>query len=1080
MMIRKAIPVVIAAAVVSVAALGAGWRVADAAPSGPAAAAPPLPDGRGSHETGAAIQGNPTTAALAPAAPQPATRDLTAELPRIPPRTPAESAALIRTLPGFTAQLVAAEPLVFSPVAIDFDEDGRAFVCEMVDYPFPTAEPMGRIAVLEDTDGDGVYDKRTVLAERLHWPTAVLCYDGGCFVGSAPDIWYLKDGDGDGKADPDGKVTTDGKADVGNKGDVRKVVFTGFGKQNVQGLLNSFRWGIDNRVQGATGTNGGKVRRADLPDNDPRNAPVNLSGRDFSFDPRKLDLRPESGGAQHGMSFDDFGRKFVSSNSDHIQQVVYDDRYAAALAASPSHSGGGGVQLPPARVSIAADGPQAPVFRISPVEPWRVVRTRMRVSGESKGLVEGGGTPAGYFTGATGVTIYRGDAFPPEYKGQAFIGDVGSNLVHRKVLKPTGGVLLRAERVDEGKEFLASSDIWFRPAQFANAPDGTLYVLDVCREVIEHPDSLPESIKAHLDLTSGRDRGRIYRVVPDGYAQKPVQKLGKLSTAELVKLLEHLNGWHRDTASRLLYQRQDKSAVAGLRKLHMANDPASVVHALYALASLGEADALREEIELQFGDDFVATDPSYEVLGHALALWERSSGKGLPPWVPERVLPSAAFDLRRALVLGAVKGLSPEGVTARDEQVADVLLSSGDDPYVRAAALTALHDGTGSAFWAVVGVPKEKRPAWRSIVLRALARTAVARGDPDDVARVAKAIEGILIDNEPAAAREAAVGLLEAMPKARPAVREAVARGRVPRLLTSLMTDAKAAAADAARPPAERAEAARTLALGSYADAGDALAGLLGGKEPQELQLAAVAALDSFAAEPAVGDVLTAAWSRLTPRVRTAALDAVLARPARAVAFLSAIEAGKIPAADLDAARLGRLRASKDAKVRGLADAVAKRLALSPRADVIAAYRKSLDLKGDPAVGRGLFAQSCATCHKLEGVGVEIGPNLVSMQSRGAEAVLVNVLDPNREVNGQYVEYVVETKDGRSLSGLLASETAAAVTLLKPGGQTETVARTDIEKLRGSGLSLMPEGLEKQFVDPQQMADLIAYVMSAK
>jgi putative membrane-bound dehydrogenase-like protein len=1008
----------------------------------------------------------PPAAAALPAATGPAVGDLAPELPRIPPRTPAESAAMIRTLAGFKAQLVAAEPLVFSPVAIDFDEDGRAFVCEMVDYPFPSPEPMGRIAVLEDTDNDGIYDKRTVLADKLHWPTAVLCYDGGCFVGSAPDILYLKDGD------------ADGKADAADKADVRKVVFTGFGKQNVQGLLNSFRWGIDNRVQGATGTNGGKVRRADLPAGDaqgadpkdaaPKDAVVNLSGRDFSFDPRKLDLRPESGGAQHGMSFDDFGRKFVSSNSDHIQQVVYDDRYAAALATSP---GGAGVQLPPARVSIAADGPQAPVFRISPVEPWRVVRTRMRVSGQSKGLVEGGGTPAGYFTGATGVTIYRGDAFPPEYKGQAFIGDVGSNLVHRKVLKPTGGVLLRAERVDEGKEFLASADIWFRPAQFANAPDGTLYVLDVCREVIEHPDSLPESIRAHLDLTSGRDRGRIYRVVADGYVQKPVPKFGKQSTAELVKLLEHPNGWHRDTASRLLYQRQDKAAVETLSKVDSTAVPSAYVHALYALASLGDAEALEAAIWFHRSQQRPPGGPSPEELVHVTRVSERLKNSW-PLSSRKDGRTSPELELQRALTFGALKNLPASEAQDRDDELVEILRSDGADPYVRAAAVGSIGDPVGVATRLAANRAFAESAAGPA-ALRVLARRVGAGPEPAAVA-LANVVE--TLPHARAASAAILLGLRDGAPRPMPPELGRVLHGWG----QNLADEATGTATDAGRPLAERVEALSVVSLGAWDESLAArLASLLGGKEPQEVQLAAVAALDAYAAEPAVGDVLTKAWPRLTPRVRAAALDAVLARPARAVAFLSAIEAGKIPAADLDAARLQRLRASKDAKVRSLADAVAKRSALSPRADVVAAYRKALDLKGDPAVGKGLFAQNCATCHKLEGVGVEIGPNLVSMQSRGAEAVLVNVLDPNREVNGQFVEYVVETKDGRSLSGLLASETAAAVTLLKPGGQAETVARADIEKLRGSGLSLMPEGLEKQF-DPQQLADLIAYVMAAK
>ncbi len=223
------------------------------------------------------------------------------------------------------------------------------------------------------------------------------------------------------------------------------------------------------------------------------------------------------------MCFDDWGRKFVSSNSDHIQQVMYEDHQHREKRVLPRAS---------ARISIAADGPQAEVFRTSPVEPWRIVRTRLRVAGKVAGPVEGGGRAAGYFTGATGVTIYRGDAWPEQWKGVAIIGDVGSNLVHRKRLEANGLEFI-ARRIDKESEFITSSDIWFRPAQFANAPDGSLHVIDVCREVIEHPKSLPPEIKQHLDLTSGRDRGRIYRVVPtDFQGNRKTAKLSESSVEE--------------------------------------------------------------------------------------------------------------------------------------------------------------------------------------------------------------------------------------------------------------------------------------------------------------------------------------------------------------------------------------------------------------------------------------------------------------------------------------------------------------------------------------------------------------------
>ena len=227
-------------------------------------------------------------------------------------------------------------------------------------------------------------------------------------------------------------------------------------------------------------------------DEDEKDA-INVRGRDIAFHPRTFEFALTSGAAQHGMCFDDWGRKFVSSNSNHIQQVMYEDRY---IARNPLLS------PPSSRVSIAADGPQAEVFRTSPVEPWRIVRTRLRVGGKVPGPIEGGGRAAGYFTGATGATIYRGDAWPSQWKGLAIVGDVGSNLVHRKRLEPDGLKFI-ARRIDEQSEFVTSSDIWFRPAQFANAPDGSLHVIDVCREVIEHPKSLAAGHQTSPRLNGG-------------------------------------------------------------------------------------------------------------------------------------------------------------------------------------------------------------------------------------------------------------------------------------------------------------------------------------------------------------------------------------------------------------------------------------------------------------------------------------------------------------------------------------------------------------------------------------------------
>ncbi len=232
------------------------------------------------------------------------------ELPRIPPTEPEQALKTFAVADGFKMELVASEPLIGTPVAIEWDADGRMFVCEMRGYSEDRDEAISSIALLTDDDDDGRYDRRTTFAEGLLWPTAIFPYDGGLFVGDAPHLYYFKDTDGDGKADD------------------KQLVLTGFGTSNVQGLMNSMRWGLDNRIHIACSSTGGQIRRGDAGENA---KPINVRGRDISFDPRTYEFQPTSGAAQHGMCFDDWGRKFVSSNSDHIQQVMYEDHDIARI-----------------------------------------------------------------------------------------------------------------------------------------------------------------------------------------------------------------------------------------------------------------------------------------------------------------------------------------------------------------------------------------------------------------------------------------------------------------------------------------------------------------------------------------------------------------------------------------------------------------------------------------------------------------------------------------------------------------------------------------------------------------------------
>jgi putative membrane-bound dehydrogenase-like protein len=983
--------------------------------------------------------------------PKPPARDFKAELPRIPPVEPEDALATFQVQPPYRIELVAAEPLVTDPIAISFDENGRAFVVEMCDYSEQDKDFLGKIRLLEDTDEDGRFDKSTVFADKLSWPTAVICWDGGIFVGAPPDVYYLKDTDGD------------------NKADVRKLVFTGFRRTNVQGMMNSFHWGLDNRIHGSASSTGGLIRRVE--NGEPVGPEINVNGRDFAFDPRTLEMTATSGGAQHGMCFDDWGRKFCSSNSDHIQMVMYEDRY---IARNPY------LAAPGPRLSIAADGPQAEVFRISPVEPWRVVRTRLRVAGAVPGPIEGGGRAAGYFTGATGVTIYRGDAWPEADRGLAIVGDVGSNLVHRKRLEPNG-VALVAKRIDEGQEFVASKDIWFRPVQFANAPDGSLFILDMYREVIEHPASLPPEIKQHLDLTSGRDRGRIYRVVVDGSRvegrgskggsgdagtrRRGVPRLGSASTAELVATLEHHNGWHRDTASRLLFTRQDKSAITPLKSLVRESKlPEGRLHALAALRGLADVDESAILAAL--------ADPHPRVRERAIRIAEASAmeSESIRPRLCR--LAEADSDARVRFQAALSLGGLPQDKSIRGA-LASLLIHDADDRWLRLAALSSLTTGAAEVF---VDLTKNPSTSGRREVVAQLALQVGVKATPADVETAVVQIERAV---NPADAALITRKLAEGFARAKlPA--DSPQRNRLAAALSKLLAQSRLLAShdESANALSARLDAIRTLGLSSFAADGKLLGELLAGRQPQDVQRAAVATLGEFS-DPAVGAMLVEAWSGFSPAVRSAATDVIVSRESWLGTFLDAIEKETIPAADLDPARVKLLEKHPNAKVRERIQTFASKHKTGKRADVLAAYQSALTLQGDAARGKPIFTKICANCHKLEGAGHEIGPNLATLQNRGADTILLNVLDPNREVNPQYVNYLVVTKEGKTLTGIIAAETASSITLKRAEGITETVLRLDIDELKSTGLSIMPEGVEKE-INQQAMADLIAYLLSVK
>ncbi len=957
------------------------------------------------------------------------------ELPRIPPRDPSVAFKTFQLHAGFRLEPVAVEPMVTDPVDACFDADGRLYVVEMRGYPYPTEQPFGRVRLLEDVDGDRVYDQGTTFLDQLDWPTAVLPYDGGVFVAVAPDIIYAKDLDNDGVADE------------------RRVVFSGFGKRNVQALLNGLEWGPDGWIYGIGSSNGGTIVAPDYPE-----LPVvELGSRDFRFHPSGTKFEVISGAGQFGHSFDDWGHRFTCRNSNHIRQVVLP---AAAIDRNPVYS-------PPKTVAdISLEGNAAPVFRISEAEPWRVVRTRERAADPSfrARLPETELVATGFFTSATGITVYRGSAFPIEFANNVFIGDVGGNLIHRKILDSSGPIF-QARRARDGVEFLRSTDNWFRPVNFRNTPDGTLLILDMYRETIEHPWSIPEPIKKHLDLTSGRDRGRIYHLVPEEFTPRTRPQLSTAPTEELVELLADRDGWYRETARRLLFERADPGAIPGLRSIVQSN--AEPVARCFALTTLDGLNALEVEDLLATVND---ADPRLREVAVRLAAPYLDQDDRLRRTLLDAVDdPALMVRLQVALSLGASR--SPEVTTG----LAEIAFRDSRDEWIRSAVMTSVHDRALELLALIITEDRFQEVFNADKWIQDLSLTA---GSTSDLNQLREMVRRAL-DQDDVPLR-LLIGMVNGFNDGR-------LRAGLPKLqlsdgspfasLLQPVFEEAIARANEPGPLPEQIEFIRFVGLAEGSVALPFLAEFLHGKYPRAVQLEALQRLGRRV-ESSVGEFITAEWSRMTPVLRREAVEVLLGRQDRIESLLDAIESGKILPAALDPDDQERLLNQADDRLqdrvkRLLAEAGIKQ----DRAQLVSDYEESIVADGSSDAGFQVYQEVCATCHRARGGGVAIGPDLESVSNRDKRSLLVQVLDPNREVLPQYIDYNVATVDGRTLSGMIQNETSTSITFVRAERAIDVVSRDQIEELKATGRSLMPEGLERQ-VSPTQMNDLLTFIQS--
>lgn len=969
------------------------------------------------------------------------------ELPKSFP-TPWEKAlGTFEIHPEFEIELVAHEPEVIDPIAMTFDNLGRMYVIEMRGYSERRNEMLGRVKMLEDKDNDGHYEVSHIFADQLKWPTAIIWWNGGIFLAATPDIYWMKDQDGDGRMD------------------IKRKIFTGFGSNknrlNVQALVNSFRWGVDNRIHGATAGNGGTIQKI----GSPNLKPLNLYNRDFSFDPRTLDIRIENVTAQYGLSFDKWGRKFTCSNSDHIQTIIHHWHNFSS------------------KKSIAVDGAAAEVYRISEDEPWRKVRTRWRIAGAVPGPIEGGGRVSGYFTSATGLTIYKGNNYDRKWNGTAFVADAGSNLIHVKQISRIGNHVSAARPSGlENKEFIASTDNWFRPVQFENGPDGCIYLADMYRETIEHPWSLPPGIKNFLDLNSGKDHGRIYRIKPKISTSQKTSITGRLTNGELIELLAEKNYWTRATATKILLSR-DKDQISSLLKQkvqhpdHYFGNLNELLHILMVKNSL---ELLEAQELIQIAERISATKPNEwdtfiaTLLNYFVSPSSHLSDKDKQDFLNHlfKELTKSSLDKFNKLEfqIPLIYGLG-QFDSELDKLILLLPYSNLESKWIIEAYSNIFEPAPNVVAPKIINslnnFPKKKSDEVISIIERLGKKAAPLLKIDDDYISLFKKIE----EKDNILFISFLSGLLEA------------SQNQLPDFVDGLK-DAYNFASSSIDPLPDKLNESnksiiRFLALHNNPEAfTNVIRRCLSQNTSDDLTEFVIYSA-SLRNDEEVFGILMTAFSDLNPGQKLAASRALSGKnfEIKLLQSLSQSNTHEI-LKYLSSHQLNQWLNSSNTKVKSLAQKAFGKSASEKKSDrqkVINEYLGSLSIDSSPLIGKRIFEVQCAICHSMSDKENNLAPSLSSLRSMGAEKLLVHILDPNKEIAPRYLPSFIETLDGEILHGIISEASSESVTVKLPQSTEVRLDRSDITKISPLRESIMPANFETS-IDDEQMANLISYI----
>jgi putative membrane-bound dehydrogenase-like protein len=940
---------------------------------------------------------------------------------------------------GFNVELVANEPLIYDPVDLEFNEKGDAMVLEMPGYPME--DKQSRLLVLKDNNKDGVYDSTIVFKDNLGLADSFMPYKKGVLVAAPPYLLQLHDENGDYKVE---KVDT---------------LMGGFAKENLQHNYNGLTYGIDNWIYAANGGNDGKPYWW----GDTTTA-MDLRGQDlrFNLETRQMERLGESSGG-FGLAMDEYGRFFETHNLTHISHLVFPDRYLKGRQILPENT-----------LQNISDHEEDGLARIFPI-------------GEQEDRVNHP-EQSGYFSGSCGVTYYGGGAFGEKYNNTIWVADVVLNLIHVDKIKPNGASFT-ASRIFENKDFLASSDRAFRPVNMSVGPDGSMYIIDIHRKVIEHPEWIPDEIEKTLDLNAGKNQGRIYKI---SSTNKSFDFKQFSSSEGLLESLKNPNQWVRNTAHRLLMENVlSNETFLGLKKLLESDNALARLHAIWILTYSGKltpnevAEALQDknasirESVLKISENYLTESES--ILNKIIALLNDLDARvRMQAALSLSTLPEnhPFYKKNQDLIL---QSLAKTAKLPNDEWNVAAITLAAQIQTVELFAQISQEKNVNSSLLASLALNISGETENVLSILRYLSTSPISDKEKtlvvSQLAKHTEKVNGKSIENQVSQLEQKAeLDLLTSLASLRQKLKLQPSSQ-----FLKYSKEASKNVLDTSLPDSVRVQYLSLLDFLPYAQKSTILFECLKNNQPLKLQENALRQLSNYR-EKEIGNKVVAMWKDLSPQTRRYASDLLLYIESNHDALLTGLENGIINIGEMNF-DLERRRTllwwtdNENTKTR------AKKLfsdsGVSNRQAAMDKMKPALTLKGNNINGKKIFSNTCATCHKYGSIGQEVGPVLTEISRKSKATMLHDILDPNAAVDPKYVNHSLETKSGAIHMGIVANETDKSVTIHKIGGEKVLINKSEIKKFRSLGTSLMMEGFENA-LSTQEMADLLEFLQKGE